>query len=168
MSIGESFLPEFDQEMATTRRLLERVPSEKAQWKPHPKSFALGHLAQLVAQMPGWLPNILKETALDLGQAAGYSFEATSTLLSEFDRNVREARAALAATRDEDFAVSWSLKHGDQVLLSMPRLAVTRQTINHLVHHRGQLSVYLRLVDVPLPSIYGPTADESWAASQPS
>jgi len=168
MSIGETFLPEFDQEMATTRRLLERVPGEKAQWKPHPKSFALGHLAQLVARMPGWLPNILKETALDLSKATGYSFEPTPALLDEFDRGVREARAALAATPDKDFQVDWSLKHGDQVLMSMPRLAVTRQTINHLIHHRGQLTVYLRMVDVPLPSIYGPTADEPWGAANRS
>ena len=162
MRIGQSLLPEFDEEMATTRRLLERVPSEKGQWKPHQKSFALGHLAQLVAWMPGWITNAVQQTELDLSSAGGYTFEKTETLLALFDRNVREARAALAGASDQDLAVTWSLKHGKQVLFSMPRASVIRQTINHLIHHRGQLSVYLRLIDVPVPSIYGPTADEGW------
>ncbi len=162
MNIAQTFLPEFDQEMATTRRLLERVPADKGQWKPHPKSFSLGHLAQLVAIMPGWFTNILGETSLDLSKASGYSYEKTETLLGIFDQGVKEARAALAAAQDADFAVDWSLKHGDRVLMSMPRVAVVRQTINHLVHHRGQLTVYLRMHDIPIPSIYGPTADEGW------
>jgi uncharacterized damage-inducible protein DinB len=162
MTIAETFLPEFDQEMATTRRLLERVPSDKGKWKPHPKSFPLGHLAQLVALMPGWITNILGETSLDLGKATGYSYETTETLLSLFDKNVDQAREALSRAKDADFAVSWSRKHGEKVLFSAPRVVVVRQTINHLVHHRGQLTVYLRLQDVPIPSIYGPTADEGW------
>jgi uncharacterized damage-inducible protein DinB len=163
MSIGEGLLPEFDMEMATTRKLLERVPGDKGTWKPHPKSFALGHLAQLVAGMPGWITNMLHETALDLGSAKPYTFEKTEALLDQFDQNVREAREALAGMKDADFQAMWSLKRGDMVFFSMPRIAVTRQTINHLVHHRGQLSVYLRLLDVPVPSIYGPTADEPWS-----
>jgi uncharacterized damage-inducible protein DinB len=162
MSISQSFLPEFDQEMATTRRLLERVPSDKGTWKPHEKSFSLGHLAQLVARMPGWNTLAMKATELDLATATGYSYEKTEALLAEFDKHVKEARAALAAAKDEDLMVPWSLKLGDRVLMTLPRVAVVRQNINHLIHHRGQLSVYLRLVDVPLPSIYGPTADEKW------
>jgi uncharacterized damage-inducible protein DinB len=162
MSIAESLLPEFDQEMATTRRLLERVPSDKTSWKPHEKSFALGHLAQLVSWMPGWITNALTETDLDLAQAGGYSFETTETLLAGFDQNVREARQAISSAKDTDFGVSWSLKRGGQVLFTAPRHTVVRQHINHLIHHRGQLSVYLRLVDVSIPSIYGPTADEKW------
>lgn len=162
MSIGKDLLPEFDQEMATTRRLLERVPSDKAEWKPHPKSFPLGHLAQLVSGMPGWLTNIVTDTALDLARGGKYSFEKTETLLAAFDKNVREAREAIAKAADEDFAVNWSLTMGDRTLFTDTRRAVVRQTINHLVHHRGQLTVYLRLLDVPLPSIYGPTADEGW------
>lgn len=161
MTIAETLLPEFDQEMTTTRRLLERVPTEKGPWKPHAKSFALGHLAQLVAWMPGWIANTVRETALDLATAPKYSFETTEVLLGEFDRNVRAAREALRASRDADFAVPWSLKHGDGVLFTAPRGAVVRTHINHLIHHRGQLSVYLRLNDVPLPPIYGPTADEA-------
>lgn len=163
MSLSQMFVPEFDQEMATTRRLLERVPYDKVAWKPHVKSFSMGHLAQLVSRMPGWITNMMRETELDLGVAAGYSNEKTETLLAEFDQLVREAHATLAAAKDEDFMVPWSLKRGNQVFFTMPRVAVVRQTINHLVHHRGQLTVYLRLVDVPLPSIYGPTADEGWS-----
>jgi uncharacterized damage-inducible protein DinB len=162
MSIAASLLPEFDQEMATTRKLLERVPTDKGKWKPHPKSFALGHLAQLVAIMPGWVTNTLRETALDLATAPGYSFETTEALLRAFDKNVREARAALVESKDADLMVPWSLKNREQVLFTAPRLAVVRLHINHLIHHRGQLTVYLRMNDVPLPSIYGPTADEGW------
>src|SRR5574342_44599 len=105
MPIGKSLLPEFDQEMATTRRLLERVPGDKGRWKPHPRSFALGHLAQLVSWMPGWITMALRSAELDLGQAGGYSFEKTETLLQEFDRNVREAREALRTAPDADFAL---------------------------------------------------------------
>jgi uncharacterized damage-inducible protein DinB len=162
MSIAETLLPEFDQEMATTRKVLERVPSDKGEWKPHPKSFALGHLAQLVATMPGWLPRIVGGTDIDVTSGPGYSFEKTETLLAQFDKLVGEARAAIAASKDADYELSWSLKAGPQVLFTSPRGVVTRQTINHLVHHRGQLTVYLRLLDVPVPSIYGPTADEPW------
>jgi uncharacterized damage-inducible protein DinB len=162
MTIAETLLPEFDQEMATTRRLLERVPTEKGPWKPHPKSFSLGHLAQLVSTMPGWLTRIITGASIDLSEGGGYTYETTPTLLSIFDKNVREARETIAAAKDSDFGASWSLKHGDRVLFSAPRGVVVRQTINHLVHHRGQLTVYLRLNDVPLPSIYGPTADEGW------
>ena len=160
MTIAESLLPEFDQEMATTRRLLERVPSDQGQWKPHPKSFALGHLAQLVSWMPGWIANTLRQTELNLGTAPGYGFETTENLLQGFDKNVREAREALSSVTDADFGVPWSLKRADRVLFSAPRGVVVRNHISHLVHHRGQLTVYLRLIDVPIPSIYGPTADE--------
>ena len=162
MSISKVLLPEFDQEMATTRRLLERVPSDKAAWKPHPKSFSLGHLAQLLSWMPGWIAQTIRDTEINLKGQAGYSLEKTETLLDMFDKNVRDARDAITAASDKDFGVSWSLKMGDQALMTLPRSVAVRQHINHLVHHRGQLSVYLRLVDVPLPSIYGPTADERW------
>ena len=100
MSIGQSLLPEFDLEMASTRRLLERVPSDKGQWKPHAKSFPLGHLAQLVSIMPGWLTRTVRGTEIDLSKSAGYSFEKTDTLLSQFDQHVREAREALASAKD--------------------------------------------------------------------
>jgi uncharacterized damage-inducible protein DinB len=162
MSIGSSMVPEFDQEMATTRRLLERVPSEKAEWKPHPKSFPLGHLAQLVAGMPGWITLTISSPVLNMSGRPGYSFQPTAELLAQFDKNVGEARNALAESTDAAFAVPWSLRAGDRVLMTLPTGVVVRQHINHLVHHRGQLTVYLRLLDVPIPSIYGPTADENW------
>ena len=163
MTIAETLLPEFDQEMATTRKLLERVPTDKGEWKPHQKSFALGHLTQLVATMPGWITRTLHEPDINLVGGAGYSFQTTESLLVQFDKHVREAREAIAESSDANFDLPWSLKHGDKVLFTLPRGAATRQTINHLIHHRGQLSVYLRLIDVPLPSIYGPTADEPWS-----
>jgi uncharacterized damage-inducible protein DinB len=162
MSIGSSMLPEFDQEMATTRRLLERVPSDKGTWKPHTKSFALGHLAQLVAGMPGWITTTIRQPDLDLSRGGGYSFQPTEDLLAQFDKHVGEARQALADVRDEAFAEPWTLRMGDRVLSTLPRGVVVRSHVNHLVHHRGQLTVYLRLLDVPIPSIYGPTADERW------
>ena len=161
MTIGQSLLPEFDQEMMLTRRLLERVPSEKVQWKPHPKSFALGHLTQLVAWIPGWITNTLRKPELDLAAGGGgYSFETTDNLLKVLDDNVRGAREALAEVNDATFAQPWSLKMGEKVLFTAPKGVVVRNHISHLVHHRGQLTVYLRLLDVPLPVIYGPTADE--------
>jgi len=156
-------LAEFDQEMATTRRLLERVPDDKGSWKPHPKSCPLGHLAQLVAGMPGWITRTLHEPAIDLTGGQGYSMEKTATLLADFDRNVKSARDALASVTNAQLDEPWSLKMGDKVLFTTPRGATTRQHLNHLIHHRGQLSVYLRELDVPLPSIYGPTADEGWS-----
>jgi uncharacterized damage-inducible protein DinB len=155
-------LKEFDEEMATTRRLLERVPSEKGEWKPHPKSFSLGHLAQLVAWMPGWIPRTLREPHIDLAQAGSYSYEKTETLLQQFDQNANAAHDALASVVGDALNEPWSLKHGDNVLFTSARGEVTRQTLRHLVHHRGQLTVYLRLLDIPIPSIYGPTADEKW------
>lgn len=162
MTIPETLLPEFDEEMASTRKVLERVPDGKGEWRPHPKSFPMAHLAQLVSWMPGWITNTLQATELNLAGGAGYTFEKTATLLAGFDRNVREARKAIEKSRDADFAVPWSLKMGDRVLFTAPRGRVVRQHINHLVHHRAQLTVYLRLNDVPVPSIYGPTADEPW------
>jgi uncharacterized damage-inducible protein DinB len=160
MPLADTLLPEFDQEMAATRRVLERVPTDKGTWKPHPKSFALGHLAQLLSWMPGWLTNAATSSGIDLAKAGQYSFESTESLLAQFDRHVAEARAAIAGAKDEDYALPWSLKRGDMVLFTMTRGGVLRQTISHIVHHRGQMTVYLRLLDIPVPSIYGPSADE--------
>jgi uncharacterized damage-inducible protein DinB len=163
MDLPNSPLPDFDEEMRATRRVLERVPSDKARWKPHPKSFPLGHLAQLVSWMPGWIAAMLNEGAIDLAAGRGYSFESTETLLSGFDQNVEAARDALMEATEEQLDEPWSLKHGDRVIFTTPRRAAIRQTISHLSHHRGQLTVYLRLLDVPVPSVYGPTADEGWS-----
>ena len=162
MSISENLLPEFDQEMAATRRVIERVPDGNPDWKPHPKSFSLAHLAQLLAWLPGWIGQTLTTTELDLASGTGYSNETTETLLRMFDENVRQSREAIAAATDADYDVAWSLKMHGNVLMTMPRGAVVRQHISHLSHHRGQMTVYLRMLDVPVPSVYGPTADESW------
>ena len=155
-------LKEFDVEMATTRKLLERVPGDKGAWKPHQKSFSLGHLAQLVSGIPGWIGPTLREPHIDLAKSGGYSLQSTDELLKIFDANVQDARAALQSVTGAALDEPWSLKHGDRVLMTMPRGEVVRQHVSHLAHHRGQLTVYLRLIEVPLPSVYGPTADEKW------
>jgi uncharacterized damage-inducible protein DinB len=153
-------LPDFDAEMQITRRVLARVPSDKGTWKPHAKSFPMGHLAQLVSWMPGWIGQTLREPVLDLGKAGSYSFETTDTLLSGFDAAVQAARAALQETSAEALAATWSLTMGGQVLWTAPRRVVVRNHLNHLIHHRAQLTVYLRLNDIPVPATYGPSADE--------
>lgn len=162
MSIGQSFLREFDEEMASTRKVLERVPTEKGEWKPHPKSFSFGHLAQLVSGMPGWISETLRKPFIDLGRpGSGYTYESTESLLAKFDANVSEARDALQTTPDSAWSETWHLKRGDKVFWSAPRAVVVRTHLNHLIHHRSQLGVYLRLNDIPVPPAYGPTADES-------
>ena len=165
MSIAELLLPEWDVEMATTRRVLERVPDDRGEWKPHPKSFCMAHLAQLVARMPGWATMMMRQPEIDIapkdGPAQGYSIETTATLLAEFDRNAAEGRAAIAATSDAEFGEPWTLKAGGVAVQTNSRYQMLRTSmLNHLVHHRAQLGVYLRLVDEPVPSMYGPTADE--------
>jgi uncharacterized damage-inducible protein DinB len=160
MATTRNPLPEFDQEMATTRRLLERVPADKSSWQPNSKSFPLGHLAQLVSWMPGWIANTIREPVLDLASYPGYSHQTTEALLAAFDANVEAAREALRGATKATLDESWSLKHGQHVLWTAPKGVVIRNHLNHLIHHRGQLTVYLRLVEVPIPPIYGPTADE--------
>jgi uncharacterized damage-inducible protein DinB len=146
--------------MKPTRRIIERVPSEKGEWKPHPKSFSLGHLAQLVAWMPGWIANTAQETSLDIVTWPRYSYETTETLLKTLDDYVKRAHDGLAKLTEKDMDATWNLTRGAQVMFSTTRGAAIRQHISHLSHHRGQLTVYLRLLDVPVPAIYGPTADE--------
>jgi len=166
MAIAELILPEFDHETATTRTLLERVPEAHAYWKPHVKSMSLGVLAQHIANLSYyWAPMTLRQTEFDPNPPgaptiAGPRFESTAKLLNVHDEGVKNVRAMLLAMSDPEFMVPWTLKSGGRKLFSMPRAAVFRSfVLNHTVHHRGQLSVYLRLLDVPLPGIYGPTAD---------
>lgn len=167
MAIAESILPEFDHETATTRTLLERVPAEKAEWKPHPKSMSLGQLAMHIANLPMWASIALERKEFDTnppggsgGAATAPSFESARQLLESYDANVSAARALIVRTTDGEFMVQWTLKNAGKSLFGMPRVAVLRSfVLNHAVHHRGQLSVYLRLLDVPIPNIYGPTAD---------
>ena len=165
MSIAESMLPEYDHETATTRLLLERVPEARAGWKPHDKSMSLGELAMHIATIPRWAPVTLRQTEFDTNPPGGptYSpppFQSLAHSLATYDEGIAAARAMLAATTDAEFMAPWTLKRSGQVMFSLPRGAVFRTFIlNHSVHHRGQLSVYLRLCDVPIPNIYGPTAD---------
>lgn len=170
MTISEMLLPEFDEEMANTRKILAVVPEDKLDYKPHEKSMALGRLAGHVAEMPSWTKHTLEAEVLELqpGQKP-YTVTTRSEMLEKFDRETAEARALIAAASDEDLAKIWSLKFGGKVIISMPRSKVLRSIVmNHMVHHRAQLGVYLRLNDLPVPGVYGPSADEmkSWAAQQ--
>lgn len=166
MTIAQSLLREFDDEMAATRRTLERVPEGQFTWKPHEKSMPLGRLATLCAELPGWGVNALKLNELDIAPpgAPPPKWEALPTLnavLALFDRNAAEARKTILATRDAEFAKSWTFKIQGKVISKEPKAHVYRRTVmNHLVHHRAQLGVYLRLLGVPVPAIYGPSADE--------
>jgi len=163
MPIAQTLLPEFDIEMANTRNALALVPEQHAAWKPHAKSYSLGDLAAHIATLPHWASMTIRESSFDLAapqDGSGREFTTTARLLERFDEVVGKARPALQAASDEQLMGPWTLKHGAHEIFTMPRLAVLRSFVmNHLIHHRGQLTVYLRLKDVPLPQIYGPTAD---------
>jgi uncharacterized damage-inducible protein DinB len=166
MSIAELLVPEFDQEIAVTREVLKRVPDDRGEWKPHAKAFPMAHLAQLVARLPGWVPMMFDRSELDIRPASGpkfpgYSVEKTSTLLAEFDRNAAAARAALASATDDAMREPWTLKKSGTVVHTDSRYQMLRSMVlNHQVHHRAQLGMYLRLTDQKVPEMYGPTADE--------
>ena len=166
MSLKDALLPEFDQEMASTRRVLERIPERGLSWKPHAKSMSFGQLAAHVAEVPGWTAPTLLREELDLNPPGGPAYktpeyDTRQEILDLFDKNAAEARAAISQTGDEEFLVPWTLLNGGQAFFTMPRAAVMRGFVmNHLVHHRAQLTVYLRLNDIPVPSVYGPSADE--------
>lgn len=167
MNATRYYLPEFDQEMAVTRRVLERVPDDKLGWKPHTKSMSLGQLASHVAQLPDWLSNIITADGFDFRPPdappyAAADCKSTRELLDTFDRSVATARKAITGIRDESLDDSWTLQAGEYKIFTSPRWSVYRGFgINHIIHHRAQLAVYLRLLDVPVPGIYGPSADES-------
>jgi uncharacterized damage-inducible protein DinB len=163
MTAIETIRADFAEEMPSTRKVIERVPSDKGEWRPHPKSFPIGHLAQLISGMPGWMTNIASEPKLDFLKTPGYTYESTDTLLKFFDKNVREATEALRKMDDAQLDEPWSLVRGEHVILTAMKGDTLRQTIRHLVHHRAQMTVYLRLLDVPVPSTYGPTADDKGA-----
>lgn len=162
MAIVDTLLPEFDHEMTVTRKVLERVPDDKFDFKPHAKSMTLGQLAQHVATIPMWGAVTMNQTELDLGGRTNEPMTTRAQLLDAFDKNVAETRSALTGRGDGELAVPWTLKFNGQIIFSMPRAMVWRGfVLSHLIHHRGQLSVYLRMNDVPIPSIYGPSGDES-------
>lgn len=161
MTISEALLPEFDQEMANTRKLLECVPAEKFSWKPHEKSMTLGRLASHVAEMPNWALFTIKQDKLELGPAdKPFNAMSKSELMETADKNAAAAREVIAGASDGHLAQTWELWFSGNKVVSMPRAAVLRNLVmNHMIHHRGQLSVYLRLIDVPIPGMYGPSAD---------
>jgi uncharacterized damage-inducible protein DinB len=162
MPVADALLPEFDHEMTVTRKVLERVPEAQFDWKPHPKSMTLGQLAQHVATIPRWGTVTLSHSDFDLASNPPLPQVSTrAELLAMFDGHVRDARAALVGKGDGEMAAPWTLKRANHVVFSMPRTAVWRSFVmSHLIHHRAQLGVYLRMHDVPLPSVYGPSADE--------
>ena len=163
MALRDSLLPELKREMAVTRKTLERVPADRLDYQPHPKSFTLGALAQHLATVPMWGAMTLNTADLDISGPRPQEHDATvAAILARFDKNLADFTAALTGASDEALLAPWSLKSGSQVHFTMPRLAVLRgMVMNHAVHHRAQLGVYLRLLDVPVPSMYGPSADEA-------
>ncbi len=163
MSVKEALLAEFDHEIGTTRRLLERIPDDKLAWKPHDKSMTLGRLATHLSNIPHWSGHILVEPFFDLSTAPpdGDARSGHAEIVRHFAEGASAARRVIAQMSDAELNASWSLKRGDQQVFTMPRVAVFRSfVVHHLIHHRGQLTVYLRLNDIPLPAIYGPSADE--------
>jgi uncharacterized damage-inducible protein DinB len=164
MTMTQLFLDELDREARRTRRALEQVPTGKDDWKPHPKSMALARLAGLVATMPSWVSLIVDQDELDLTPPPGtsnYHQPAIDKLVETHDQLVVKARESLSK-RNDDYLLTtrWRLKAGGQVVSDQPRHIVLRETINHLAHHRGQLTVYLRLNERTVPAIYGPSADD--------
>jgi uncharacterized damage-inducible protein DinB len=166
MSYAEMILPEFDQEMEKTRKVLERLPDDKLDWQPHPKSHTIGWNANHVTDMVNWIVVTLSTTSLDVAPADGprYDFPKLTSrkaILELFDKNVAAARKTLAGIKDEEMNVPWTLAQAGNPLFTMPRSAVVRNVIlNHIIHHRAHLCVYYRLNDIPVPGMYGPSGDE--------
>jgi uncharacterized damage-inducible protein DinB len=166
MPVKDTLLAEFDMEMANTRRTLERLPDDKFDWKPHAKSGTLGWMAGHLAQLPQWAAITMNQDSLDLAPAGGPPYVPPKPanrqeILQAFDKNTKEARAALAAASDADYDKPWTLLMGGKELFTHCRMEVLRRMVfNHLIHHRGQLTMYFRLLDVPVPALYGPSADE--------
>lgn len=163
MTIPELFLQEFDEEIPATRRILERVPEANFSWKPHEKSMTLGRLASHLAELPARCAMIVTtETYVRQPGTPPWAAASTAELLQKFDTVSAEARSSLAGLRDDQLQVIWTIRMGDRTLASLPRvMALRRVFINHLIHHRAQLGVFLRLLDVPIPGTYGPSADEA-------
>lgn len=166
MSLSQSLLPEFDHEMENTRKVLKRIPDDKLDWKVHEKSSSIGWVAMHLAEMPAWAEFTMNRESLDIDPPGGEPYrmpEVTSRqdILDRFDKNVAAARAAIAVGTDEQFMQPWSLLKGGQAIFTLPRIGVIRAMIlNHSIHHRAHLCVYLRLNDIPVPALYGPSADE--------
>lgn len=163
MILSEPLLNELIHEAQGTRKMLEVVPTDKLGWQPHEKSMTIGRLAAHIAEIPGWLFETIKKDELDFANADYNStpLEDTAALLNAFDENINKGIEALTGASDEKMLKLWTLRNGEQVYFQMPRIGVVRtMVLNHVVHHRGQLSVYLRLLNIPVPGMYGPSADE--------
>jgi len=162
-NIANSLIAELENEAQTTRKVLERIPADKFGWKPHEKSMEFGRLATHVAEMHGWTKPTVEQPELDFAKMDYKPFEpkTTAELVEHFEKNLAEALETLKGASDDLWHEPWSLRNGEQIYFTMPKIAVMRSMVlNHIVHHRGQLSVYLRLNDIPVPSLYGPSADE--------
>jgi uncharacterized damage-inducible protein DinB len=165
MNAAQTLLAEFDQEMANTRKVLERIPDDRLDWQAHPKSRTIGWNANHVADLVNWLVVSLTKPSLDIAPVGGepYSFPNLTSrqeVLELFDRNVAAARKAIAEAKDSDMSSMWTLSRGGQPFFTLPRSAVARGALNHLIHHRAHLCVYLRLNNIPVPGMYGPSGDE--------
>ncbi len=164
MGMNEVFIAELQQEAAATRKLLERVPMDKADWSPHAKSMKLGNLAHHVSELLGWTMVTLEQDELDF---AKWEYKpvlpkTTEELVKNFDEQIKKATECLKKADDAKFMENWTMRHGENIFFTLPKAAVLRSFVfNHEVHHRAQLGVYLRLLDIPLPGMYGPTADET-------
>jgi uncharacterized damage-inducible protein DinB len=163
MPLNQSFITELEQEAKSTRKILERVPIEKAGWKPHEKSMSIGRLATHVAELTGWVTSVLNSDEMDFAKIEYKPRIATTSaeLLEIFEENYSKGMESLKNATDENLLKNWTLRNGEQIYFTLPKIAVIRSVgYNHLYHHRGQLTVFLRLNNIPLPGIYGPTADE--------
>jgi uncharacterized damage-inducible protein DinB len=167
MGFADALLPEFDREVEISRRILERVPDGRFDWQPHPKSMRLGRLASHLAELPTWAARTLQTDELDVAppgqpRPAAANFATRAEILAAFEANTSAARAAIAAAADPDFMRPWSLKNGGETVFTLPKIAVLRNMVmNHMIHHRAQLGLFLRLNDIEIPGSYGPSADET-------
>ncbi len=163
MTIGGAMARELEHEAISTRKIIERLPEDKFDWKPHEKSMTLSKLAGHIIEMISWTAPTIKQDGIDFA-TMNYEpkvYTTTASMLEDFDKNVADAKAILTNVDDAEFFKSWYMRNGEKLYFEMPRIAVMRSfVLSHIIHHRGQLSVFIRLLDIPVPEIYGPSADE--------
>jgi uncharacterized damage-inducible protein DinB len=162
MTLGQILKSELLHEAVSTRKMLERIPAEKMTWKPHEKSMALGRIAGHIVEMFGWTNPVLTQDEIDFANPyAPKVYNNAAELVADFDKNIAEAAELLGSVSNETMGESWALRNGEHVIVELPKAAIMRTLVmNHIIHHRGQMAVYLRLLDIPVPSVYGPSADE--------
>jgi uncharacterized damage-inducible protein DinB len=159
-TVGKTYLKELEAELSATRKCLERIPMEVYKFKPHESSMEMGYLTLLVADIPRWIALIIEQADIDFATDEKFTPASTEDVLKRFEDNVQRAKKALSSVQDDKLQETFSLKNSGQVLYSSPKLSQLEQAVNHMVHHRGQLTVYMRMNKIPVPSIYGPSADE--------